>query len=664
MSSLSSYMLHMDILCAVFVQLTPCEATFVYMTQLMLVCKTWKSAVKLTRIDVIWLKPYIDLCKSYSAALNTARNREVLDTFLYGMKAYRSCRTVQEKIMRFILMPNVASDAEKDRVRGAQIVSVAVEALIPHALFVVKRFPLSGDILQGFCRLVWALCKVDSEENSQTRTNAIIACGAVPIMVRGIQAHRNVFGPMADYNFVVALGRLGFNDNSVVTTIVEYIRPLTQGINIVRSVFMFINISVSAVNDDDSEYVLSTGVLPLIVRHAIAHIESQDIMRLACLILSSFATRHRSARKQIVAAGGVPMLLEMMNLHRTMQCTLESYGLVEAVLLDTPNIVLLHQVRIIERVARQLLEPTPIVLITARFSILTFSILLHSIRDSRRMKDALMHYEIMKVVERVMTLHRANFEVCKAVVLFLGELSSCNSFKRAGITTELWKLLLSEFGTWLRDTVVAASFMNFLASVIEGSSTNQQRKLVFDIGVESVLQVMAGNQSDVDIQRTGSRVLMNVLSMSTAESWETHCAFSNLRVIDLSLLALDTHKSDRLAITCIGTLAGLMGLPSLKDYIIDHGGIFFVIGVLDASQNPAVVFACLEFLSKLEAGDFNSHCTGRFLRGRSSEEKTQMLHYINNFPDIIAKSANCPGASAHVGVLASSVYTDILNSNK
>jgi hypothetical protein len=445
---------------------------------------------------------------------------------------------------------------------------------------------------------------------------------------------------------------------------VEYIRSLTQEINIVRTVFMFINISVSAVDEDNSEYVLSTGVLPLIVRHALAHIESPDIMRLACLILSSFATTHKSARKQIVAAGGVPMLLEMMNRHHTMHCTLDSYGLVEALLLDTPNTVLLHNVRIIERVARQLLEPTPVVLITARFSMLTFSILFHSIRESTRMKDALMHYEIMKVVKRVVTVHRANFEVCKAVVLFLGELSSCNSFKRTGITTELCELLLSKFGTWLHDTVVATSFMNFLASAIEGSSTNQQRKLVFDIGVPSVLQVMAGNQSDIDIQRTGSRVLMHMVSLSTGESWETHCAFSNLRVVDLSLLALDTHKSDTLAITCIGTLSGLMGLSSLKDYIIDHGGIFFVIGVLDATQNPAVVCACLEFLSKLEAGDFNSHCTGRFLRGRSSEEKTQMLHYINNFPDIIAKSANCPGASTHVCVLASSVYTDILNSNQ
>ena len=201
MSAVSTYMLHMDVLYAVFGQLAPCEETFTYMMQLMLVCKTWKAVAKQTRADMTWLRPYIRRCKSYYASLKTVRNEEVVHTFLYGMKAYKSCRNVQEQIMRTILVPTVEGAAEQERIRAAQIDSVAVEDFIPHALRVVKRFPLSGDIFQGFCRLVWGLCKVDFQENSRLRTTAIIACGAVPVMVRGIQAHRNVFWAQGGLQF-------------------------------------------------------------------------------------------------------------------------------------------------------------------------------------------------------------------------------------------------------------------------------------------------------------------------------------------------------------------------------------------------------------------------------------------------------------------------------
>jgi len=168
-----AYMLHIDILYAVFGQLTPCEETFTYMMHLMLVCKTWKSAVKQTCADTTWLGPYIQQCKSYYAALKTVRNQEVLHTFVYGMKAYKSCRNVQEQIMRTILVPTVAGIAEQERVRGAQIVSVAVEDFIPHALHVSR----GSRCREIFSRAFAAWCG----DCAKWIFRKIVACAPLPL---------------------------------------------------------------------------------------------------------------------------------------------------------------------------------------------------------------------------------------------------------------------------------------------------------------------------------------------------------------------------------------------------------------------------------------------------------------------------------------------------
>ena len=188
------HMLNRDILSSVFEQLTPCEKTFYILRLLMSVCKTWKEAVRQLHTNVEWQRPYLVLCQTYYRGLTTMHNEEAVHKFLEGMKVYTSCKIVQEQNMRTILMPTVQGVGEQEHILAAQIASVVVEDFIPYALKIVHQFPLSGDILYGFCRLVYGLCKMDFQENSRERTAGVIACGVVPAMVRGIALHRNMLG--------------------------------------------------------------------------------------------------------------------------------------------------------------------------------------------------------------------------------------------------------------------------------------------------------------------------------------------------------------------------------------------------------------------------------------------------------------------------------------
>ena len=454
---MSVQMINVDILSYMCERLTPCEQTFYILRLLASVCKASYQAVARLHGNVAWQRPYLLLCQTYYRGLRTMHNEEAVHKFLEGMKVYTSCKIVQEQIMRTILMPTVKGVAEQERIRAAQIDSVVVENFIPCAFKIVQRFPLSGGILYGFCRLVWGLCKMDFNDNSRERRAAIIACGVVPAMVRGIALHRNMLCHDADYHFVSSLGGLGFHDNSVVSTIVEYIRSEFQSVDIVHSVFMFIITSVSPDNNDYSEYIIDTGVLPIIIKQAALHIRSVDIARVSCLILASFATKHKSARDQIIGGDGVYFVLDVLNAHGTVGCTEHCYKLIEALLLDAGNVVLFLETRVVERVARALLEPTPVALITSSLVLLTFSILRQSMHENNATKNAMMHYEVVALVERVARLHRNNMQVCAVLVLFLGDLCTCDDFKPAEITTELCEILLSICDNAPHETVFMSS---------------------------------------------------------------------------------------------------------------------------------------------------------------------------------------------------------------
>ena len=123
------------------------------------------------------------------------------------------------------------------------------------------------------------------------------------------------------------------------------------------------------------------------------------------------------------------------------------------------------------------------------------------------MKNTMMHYEVVALVERVARLHRDNMQVCAVLVLFLGDLCTCDDFKHAAITTELCEILLSRCDNSPHETVLMSSLMIFLAAVMSGSQGEEQQQLIFNRGVCCVLKAMQDNPSDFQLQQAGARFL-------------------------------------------------------------------------------------------------------------------------------------------------------------